>query len=60
MMTPRTGRPPIENPRNRRLSIRLTESEYQEVEDCARLTGMSKTDLVLDGIRLVREREQKK
>jgi uncharacterized protein (DUF1778 family) len=60
MMTPRTGRPPIENPRNRRLSIRLTESKYQEVEDCARLTGMSKTDLVLDGIRLVREREQKK
>lgn len=59
-MTPRTGRPPIENPKNRRLSIRLTESEYQEIEDCAKTTGLSKTSLILEGIRLVCGRKTKK
>lgn len=47
------GRPRTDNPRNRRLSIRLTESEYKEIDDKAKETGMAKTDLVLAGIRLM-------
>lgn len=32
-MTPRTGRPPVENPRNSRISLRLTEDEFQDIEE---------------------------
>lgn len=47
------GRPKVENPRNRRLSIRLTEGEYKEIDDKAKEMGLAKTDLVLKGIRLL-------
>lgn len=53
------GRPKTDNPRNRRLSIRLTESEYQEIDDKAKEIGLAKTDLVLAGVRLM-ESDNKK
>lgn len=53
------GRPKVENPRNRRLSIRLTEGEYKEIDDKAKETGLAKTDLVLKGIRLLDAEQQK-
>lgn len=59
MADKKMGRPPIDNPRRRRLSIRLTEAEYEEIEACAKLTGMSKTDLVLQGVRMVRAQIKK-
>lgn len=33
MMTPRTGRPPIENPRNKMIAVRVTEEEYQALKE---------------------------
>ena len=59
MAANKMGRPPSDNPRNRRLSIRLTESEYEEIEECSRLSGLSKTDAVMKGIRLVKDQIKK-
>lgn len=47
------GRPKIENPKNIRLEIRLTQSENKLLEECASNMGITKTDVIIEGIRLV-------
>lgn len=32
-MTPKMGRPPVENPRDKKITIRLTEEEFQQAEE---------------------------
>lgn len=53
-MSPRTGRPPkAESRRNVNLNIRLTEAEANEVKECAEKLGVSRTDAIMRGIRLL-------
>lgn len=49
-MSPKTGRPPIENPRSESLNIRLTKSEAKLIRDCADAFGLSRTDAIIKGI----------
>lgn len=59
-MSPRTGRPPLQDTsRNEHLSIRLTKQEKQEINDCAKELGMSRTDTIMKGIELVRAEIEK-
>lgn len=52
-MSPRTGRPTA-NKKTERLEIRLTPDELELMEECAKNLGMSKTDVINKGIKLVK------
>ena len=59
-MSPRTGRPPKENPRNVNLNIRITSDEARRIKNCADKMSMTRTDAIMKGIGLVeKELEQK-
>ena len=53
-MTAKIGRPKSENPKNRRVSIKLTESEFQNLEEVANKKQLSKTQAKLKGIDLLK------
>lgn len=53
-MSPRTGRPPKENPRKVSLNIRLTEQEAKDIQECADGMGVSRTDAIIKGIELLK------
>lgn len=59
-MSPRTGRPPKENPRKVSLNIRLTEQEARDIQECADSLGLSRTDTIMKGIELVKSEMKKK
>lgn len=46
-MSPRTGRPPKENPRNCKLNIRLTSGELAMIQDLADSLRMTRTDAII-------------
>ena len=50
-MSPRSGRPKIENPKKKSLTLRLSEKEAQEIKECAEKLGISRTEAILKGIR---------
>ena len=52
-MSAKIGRPKSDNPRNKGLNLRLTEAELKEIAECAEKNGKSRTDTILDGIRLL-------
>ncbi len=58
-MSPRTGRPPKENPRKVSLNIRLTEQEAADIQECADLLDISRTDVIVKGVQLVRSELKK-
>lgn len=60
-MSPRTGRPPIqETSRSEKLNIRLTKQEKDEIEYCSEKLNLSRTDTIMKGIGLVKEEIKKK
>ena len=54
------GRPKVENPKNVRLEIRLTKQENELLEECADRMKATKTDVIKEGVRLVKEKLDKK
>lgn len=48
-MTPRTGRP-TDDPKLNQYRIRLTDSEIEKLEYCARMTGKTKAEIIREGI----------
>ena len=58
-MSPRTGRPPADNPKNVRVELRLSEEEGNMLEYCCKEIGMTKTDVIRKGIRSVYEQLKK-
>lgn len=53
MTTKKMGRPPSENPKNKKLTIRMTQTEMDTIEECAKCLETSKTDVVMRGVHLV-------
>ncbi len=53
-MSPRTGRPPKENPRNCDINIRLTKEELSNIQIVADALKMSRTDVIVKGIELLK------
>lgn len=58
-MSPRTGRPKSENPKTRQFRMRLTEEEFSNLEKVAEEKSMTKTEVVMRGIELVKAEETK-
>ncbi|MFR8171205.1 MAG: CopG family transcriptional regulator [Marvinbryantia sp.] len=54
------GRPKIENPKNIRLEIRLTEQEHELLNECAERLSSTKTEVINKGIQMVKEELDKK
>lgn len=52
-MVPKVGRPKIENPRNNNFKLRMTDVENNMLEQCADILGISKTDVVVKGIKKI-------
>lgn len=46
-MSPRTGRPIVGNePKNKRIALRATETTVRKFQECSDITGKTKTDLL--------------
>lgn len=52
-MSPKTGRPPKDNPRNVNLNIRVTKDEAQLIQDCADALHTTRTEAIIQGIKKV-------
>lgn len=58
-MSPRTGRP-TSNKKTERLEIRLTPDESQQLQECADALQVSKTQVIVKGVQLVKAELDKK
>lgn len=59
-MSPRTGRPPIQSEsRKENLNIRLTKQEKADIEYCSEKLNLSRTDTIMKGIGMVKEKLEK-
>lgn len=58
-MSPQTGQKLTSNPRNVRLEIRLTQSENDMLEECAKKLNTTKTKIIIKGIELVSKETKK-
>lgn len=47
------GRPPIDNPKNVRLEIRLTKEEAELLQHCADELKTTRTEVINKGVRMV-------
>lgn len=59
MAAKKMGRPPIENPRNKTIQMRMTQDELDKIQHCADLLKESRTNVVLKGIDLLLESLEK-
>lgn len=59
-MSPARGRPPIENPKNVRFEVRLTQEQAKKLAYCAKKLEVSRTDVINKGIELVQAQIDKK
>ncbi|WP_230691127.1 hypothetical protein, partial [Streptococcus pneumoniae] len=48
------GRPKSDNPKNKQLKIKMTEQDFNNLEELAKKKNMTKTDIVMRGIELVK------
>lgn len=55
-MSPKTGRPPKENPKSARIYIRVTEEEKESIMKDAHNAGLSLLELLKKGIEAVKEK----
>lgn len=49
------GRPFSDNPKNKRIDVRLNQEEYGELEYCSKELNITKTGVIKNGIKKVKE-----
>lgn len=54
-MSPKMGRPPIDNPKDSSIHIRVTTAEKKEIKDFATKNGLTILDLIRKGINAVKK-----
>lgn len=59
-MSPRTGRPPLENPKSVKMNIRISEETAKDLQECAEALQISRVNVIEQGIQLVKANLQKK
>lgn len=52
-MSPRTGRPKIDNPKSEQIKIRATKADKALLDSCCRKLGKTQYDVVMTGIKKV-------
>ena len=58
-MSPRTGRPPIENPKSVKMNIRISEETAKDLQECAEALKISRVNVIEKGIKMVKEEKKK-
>lgn len=58
-MSPRTGRPLKDNPKDFRIQIRLDKTTLAKLDECAEKEGTNRSDIVRQGIDLVDSKQKK-
>ncbi len=53
-MSPSRGRPPIDNPKNVRLEIRLTKKQAETLAECAEKLQVTRTDVINMGVAMLK------
>lgn len=59
-MSPSKGRPPIDNPKNVRLEIRLTKAQSDVLSECADRLQITRTEVINKGVEMVKAELDKK
>lgn len=54
-MSPRTGRPPSDNPKSERIYIRVTPDEKAEIQEFCKKFKVSMLDLIRKGIEAMKK-----
>lgn len=49
-MSPRTGRPPSDNPKRNETRIRMTDEDVQKLEYCCKVFGITKAEVIRRGV----------
>ena len=57
-MSPKTGRP-TDNPKKHETRIRMSDNDVEMLEYCCKVTGMTKADVIRQGIKKVYEELKK-
>lgn len=52
-MVAKKGRPLSDNPKKRTFTMRITQDEYELMENCAEMLDMNKSDVVLNAVKKV-------
>lgn len=55
-MSPRTGRPKSDNSKHKRLEIRLTDNEFEMIDDCATKLNTTRTNVIMQGVKLLKSK----
>lgn len=58
-MSPRTGRPPSDDPRQKKVETRMTKEELEKLDFCCRATGKSRSEVIRAGIDVIYARLEK-
>ena len=58
-MSPKTGRPSVENPKNVKMNIRISEQTAEMLKECAETMKIPRVSVIEKGIELVREQLKK-
>ena len=58
-MSPRTGRPKIDNPKSEQIKIRATKQDKELLEKCCEITNKTQYQVVMEGIQKGLCRKQK-
>lgn len=59
-MSPRTGRPPVDNPKKVKMNIRISEETAKDLQECADALKVSRINVIEKGIQLVKANLDKK
>ena len=56
-MSPRTGRPIVgAEPKNKQIALRATETTVRKFDECSKITGKTKTDLLEEMVNELHDR----
>lgn len=58
-MSPRTGRPHKDNPKDTRIQIRLDKETLKKLDTCAEKTNTTRSGVIREGIDLVNQKLKK-
>ncbi len=58
-MSPRTGRPPKENPKDIRIQVRLDKDTLDKLDECSEAEQTTRSEVIRQGINLVHAKTKK-
>lgn len=59
-MSPRTGRPPMENAKDFLLQVRIDQETKEQLDKCVKKRGSTRSEVVREGIKRVAKETEKK